>query len=145
MQPTKPLKRQTDKEFQDYFKDCLNSKLRNAFSSNKKLVFVTYQPSCVLAPNELKQQTKDILKSTYVEVLEKNYKTNTVYNSADYIGGYHSHIITSDNVNYLKSKKITYTNNKDGCCNGEKHRYKGYDIVIKTIYDLDRLVIYLAK
>ncbi len=117
-------------QFNGYFKDWLNSLVRKTFSGETDLYFITYQPhELTLLSNEVKAHTKALFGNVkYVEVIEQTFIENKVYNTGNYIDGYHSHLIVKES----DYKKIAHTLTE-------------FDIKAKWVYDLTGLKEYLSK
>lgn len=122
-------KQQTDTEFYTYFQDVLASQIKKTCKSTD-LVFLTLQPQQLyLNSKTLSEHTATLFnKMNYVEVREQNFKVSKRYDVSDYIDGWHSHLILEE-TDYEKRKGALV----------------GYDIKVKPIYDLPRLIMYLAK
>ena len=123
--------KQTPQQFNEHFKAVLNSLINKTFSANEELLFVTYQPDeLVLSNVELAAHTHELFGSIkYVQVIEQTFLHSKVYNSGNYINGFHSHLIVS------QSEYATI-----------ETQLQQYDIVAKVVYDIDGLANrYLAK
>ncbi len=123
----------TSNEFNGYCKDVLKVLMKNTFSPEDELLFVTYQPQkLTLTANEVREYTNKLFyRYKYVEVIEQTFKSKKGlrYNYGAYINGYHSHLLI---------KKSDY--------NKIKEHLEGINIVDKVIYDLDGLTErYLVK
>ena len=126
-------KKLTSIEFNGYCKDVLKVLMKNTFSPEDELLFVTYQPQkLTLTANEVKEYTyKLFYRYKYVEVIEQTFKSKKGlrYNYGAYINGYHSHVLIKKSDYY----KI-------------KENLEGFNFVDKVVYDLDGLTErYLVK
>ena len=125
------ISKQTPQQFHEYFKDVLNSLVKNTFKDEKELLFITYQPDELELSNEVvAAQTLQLFGAIkFVSVLEQTFFYSKVYNSADYTNGFHSHLIVA------ASDYETIEN-----------QLEGLDIVSKWVYNIDGLVFkYLPK
>ena len=125
------ISKQTPQQFHEYFKDVLNSLVKNTFKDEKELLFITYQPDELELSNEVvAAQTLQLFGAIkFVSVLEQTFFYSKVYNSADYTNGFHSHLIVA------ASDYETIEN-----------QLEGLDIVAKWVYNIDGLVFkYLPK
>ncbi len=118
-----------NKQYCEYFKDVLRCDIKR-YLRTEDLYFVTFQPNgLILNLDEIKSQTKLLFGSAnYVEIIEQTFKVSNRYNTANYIDGWHSHLIMSKKEFSLMKESL-----------------KGFDIVGKDVYDLNGLVNYLTK
>lgn len=122
--------KQTPYQFKQYFREWLDKYIRDTFNVNDILVFVTYQPpQPEWSSAKVIEHTQQLFGSLkYVAVIEQTYEKSNMYNYADYIDGYHSHLIMTES-DY----------------DSIKHDLTEHDIVANVVFDLDGLKYYLTK
>lgn len=128
--PSVDVTKQNPYQFKQYFREWLNKYIRDTFNVNDVLMFVTWQPPkpqwSSVKVIEHSQQLFGGVKN--VTVIEQTFEKSNMYNYADYIDGYHSHLIMTESDYGII-----------------KHELKGHDVVAKVVYDLEGLKYYLTK
>lgn len=122
--------KQSPYQFRQYFREWLDKYIRNLFNVNDVLVFVTYQPpKPEWSSAKVIEHTQQLFGAVrHITVIEQTFKKSNMYNYADYIDGYHSHLVMTES-DY----------------DSIKHQLVGHDIVAKVVYNLDGLKYYLTK
>lgn len=122
--------KQSPYQFKQYFREWLDKYIRILFNVNDVLVFVTYQPpKPEWSSTKVIEHTNQLFGGVkHVVVIEQTFEKSNMYNYADYIDGYHSHLIMTES-DY----------------DSIKHELTGHDIVAKVVYDLEGLKYYLTK
>ena len=122
--------KQSPYQFKQYFREWLEKYIRDTFNVNDVLIFITYQPpKPEWSSEKIIERTQQLFDGVkHVVVIEQTFEKSNMYNYADYIDGYHSHLIMTES-DY----------------DSVKHQLAGHDIVTKVVYDLDGLKYYLTK
>lgn len=122
--------KQNPYQFKQCFREWLDKYIRDTFNVTDVLVFVTYQPpQPEWSSAKVIEHTQQLFGGVKnVTVIEQTFKKNNMYNYADYIDSYHSHLVM-----------------KESCYDSIKHQLLGHDIVAKVVYNLEGLKYYLAK
>jgi hypothetical protein len=122
--------KQNPYQFKQHFREWLDKYIRDLFNINDVLVFVTYQPpKPEWSSAKVIEHTQELFGGVkHVTVIEQTFEKSNMYNYADYIDGYHSHLIMTES-DY----------------DSIKHQLVGHDIVAKAVYNLEGLKYYLTK